>query len=673
MDFDMSMSNSMTPEEAARRSEYKYNLIKKIKKEKRIIKNQLENEKKEFIELKKNAKITKANELQIENEILNEQFNKISSLLSNSLNVINRNERKIKDKSTLEETMNHQIVIINSLKKDIKNNEIMEKEKKDELELHKQRLEATLKKITKVNEENDQLKKRNDLLNNEKKKFVKITKYNSLDTYEIKITKLQSQLAHYKSQAKRSEKIVQNLQETHDKLHKQNQELTKNTIHLSSSSLKVIKTSPQMNNDEEEIARLKKILEENKQKENELEQQVYQYQEKISNLSQSIEMNNNINFGLNENNPFFTSDEKNEPIKSRLLTNEQITEFTYVLYKNFEARKIFKEEAKTLIIDKIFDANSSSLSLDTLMNNFSSTISQLLHCENENDKILSSLFFGALCCNYEGNAVKIINSFLSLFTYLTKYDTEIENKFKGKISTKYKTNFLSLQSSINSYLSTSESKRDYISLLEIKKILDNNPVINIKDKYIEFLFYYMKQFDDPSASLYDLKLSKLNELIPEGENEEIVNESVQEISPESYFKEINTSLASLKEICDKEKKKLGELVKESVVKINKKPFNVINVESFHEEIAKRGTILSELQLSCLYNKYCCNEDLKAMDIGEIEADVDKYGIKEGNEVIEEEDDLNGARYYDNDENLENSDGDEEKEDEKIKSKLNHSL
>ena len=34
MDFDMSMINSMTPEEAARRSEYKYNLIKKIKKEK---------------------------------------------------------------------------------------------------------------------------------------------------------------------------------------------------------------------------------------------------------------------------------------------------------------------------------------------------------------------------------------------------------------------------------------------------------------------------------------------------------------------------------------------------------------------------------------------------------------------------------------------------------------
>ena len=97
------------------------------------------------------------------------------------------------------------------------------------------------------------------------------------------------------------------------------------------------------------------------------------------------------------------------------------------------------------------------------------------------------------------------------------------------------------------------------------------------------------------------------------------------------------------------------------------------MESFHEEIAKRGTVLTELQLSCLYNKYCCNEDLKAMDIGEIEADVDKYAIKEGNEVIEEEDDLNGARYYDNDENLENSDGDEEKEDEKIKSKLNHSL
>ena len=104
--------------------------------------------------------------------------------------MINRNERKIKDKSTLEETMNHQIVIINSLKKDIKSNEIIEKEKKDELELNKQKLEATLKRIAKVNEENDQLKKRNDLLNNEKKKFKSIVYDSNLEVPNELIGKL---------------------------------------------------------------------------------------------------------------------------------------------------------------------------------------------------------------------------------------------------------------------------------------------------------------------------------------------------------------------------------------------------------------------------------------------------------------------------------------------------
>ena len=51
--------------------------------------------------------------------------------------------------------------------------------------------------------------------------------------------------------------------------------------------------------------------------------------------------------------------------------------------------------------------------------------------------------------------------------------------------------------------------------------------------------------------------------------------------------------------------KLSEIVKESLVTINKSPFIIINVDSFHEELTKRGVVLTELQLSCLYNKYCC--------------------------------------------------------------------
>lgn len=667
---ELEIESSLSP--PSNYSEYTFNLIKKIKNEKKQIFSQLVEEKNIYKNLKKNSKLTEANEYSIENEILNEHLIKLNSLIENSLNVNRVQSSKINDKELLEQNMNQQLLIIDSLKNSIEENRKNEENFVKEIEAQKIKLELALKNIAKVNEENEKLKKQNDQLNEEKKKSSKVVKYTSLDTYEMKITNLQSQVAHYKSQAKKSDRIIQELMIVKENLLKINQNHTSRKD--DSSSYKVIQTKKYFKNtDEEEISKLKKILEENKKKELELEQRVYQYQEKISNLN--LNSNDNSNFGLNESNPFYSNDPKNDPIQSRLLTNEQITEFTYVLYKNFEAKKIFREEAKRDIIDQIFDSQTSTLTLEDLMSKFSNKVTQLLNCKNENDKILCSLFFGALCCNYEGNAIKIINSFLSLFSYLTKYDANTEEKYKKKIASKYKANFTSLQKSIDTYYSSTNSpcNKDYISLLTIKKILDNNPVINIKDKYIEFLFYYMKQYNDPATSLYDLKLSQLTELV-QRESEDVASESIQEITPEVYFKEINTSIAELNTLCLKLKMKLSEIVKESLVTINKSPFTIINVDSFHEELTKRGVVLTELQLSCLYNKYCCNEDLKGMDIKEIEADIEKFDKENKNKdnVIEEEgEDLNGARYYDNDENLENSD-EEDNEDEKIKSKIKHS-
>lgn len=667
---ELEIESSLSP--PSNYSDYTFKLIKKIKKEKKQIFSQLGEERNTYKNLKKNSRLTEANEYSIENEILNDHLIKLNSLIENSLNVNRVQSSKINDKELLEQNMNQQLLIIDSLKSSIEENKKAEENFAKEIEAQKSKLQLTLKNIAKVNEENEKLKKQNDQLNEEKKKSNKIVKYTSLDSYEMKITNLLSQVAHYKSQAKKSDRITKELMIIKENLLKINQ----NHINRKddSASYKVIQTKKSSkNSDEEEISKLKKILEENKQKELELEQQVYQCQEKISNLNANP--NENSSFGLNESNPFYSNDPKNDPIQSRLLTNEQITEFTYVLYKNFEAKKIFREEAKRDIIDQIFDSQTSALTLEDLMTKFSNRVTQLLNCKNENDKILSSLFFGALCCNYEGNAIKIINSFLSLFSYLTKYDANSEKKYKKKIASKYKANFASLQKSIDAYYSSTNSpcNKDYISLLTIKKILDNNPVINIKDKYIEFLFYYMKQYNDPAASLYDLKLSRLTELV-QLESEEGANDSVQEITPEVYFKEINASLGELNSLCQKLKMKFSEIVKESLVTINKSPFTIINIESFHEELVKRGVALTELQLSCMYNKYCCNEDLKGMDVKEIEGDIEKFDKENNNKdnVIEEEgEDLNGARYYDNDENLENSD-EEDNEDEKIKSKIRQS-
>ena len=88
----------------------------------------------------------------------------------------------------------------------------------------------------------------------------------------------------------------------------------------------------------------------------------------------------------------------------------------------------------------------------------------------------------------------------------------------------------------------------------MKEILDKNE-INLKDKYIEFLFYYLKKFEDPESKLSDLKFELLKNILKE-EKEKIEEENSEnnnlnfpikdsEIKDNSYKNEediaINTS------------------------------------------------------------------------------------------------------------------------------------
>ena len=73
---------------------------------------------------------------------------------------------------------------------------------------------------------------------------------------------------------------------------------------------------------------------------------------------------------------------------------------------------------------------------------------------------------------------------------------------------------------VKNFIESKESdNKEYFPLLKMKEILDKND-INLKDKYVEFLFYYLKKFENPDAKLSDLKFSQLENIIPE-EKEEI--------------------------------------------------------------------------------------------------------------------------------------------------------
>ena len=84
----------------------------------------------------------------------------------------------------------------------------------------------------------------------------------------------------------------------------------------------------------------------------------------------------------------------------------------------------------------------------------------------------------------------------------------------------------------------------------MKELLDQNE-INLKDKYIEFLFYYMKKFDDPNAKLGDLKFSLLYNIIPLSEYDNNINLNIRrgndEINSNANKNEEKTNVGNLSE------------------------------------------------------------------------------------------------------------------------------
>jgi hypothetical protein len=84
----------------------------------------------------------------------------------------------------------------------------------------------------------------------------------------------------------------------------------------------------------------------------------------------------------------------------------------------------------------------------------------------------------------------------------------------------------------------------------MKDLLDNNE-INLKDKYIEFLFYFLKKFDDPDAKLEDLKYSLLNEIVPLGDT---TVHSKAFVNKEKDKEEENIDLDNIENLNENEKK-----------------------------------------------------------------------------------------------------------------------
>ena len=698
----------------------KYLLLKKMRNKINETEQNLNNELCENKKLKKDLIFTKSIELEMEQSIINEQKEKIMLLIENSQDLKNKQNEQLFQNKIYNNKLRVQKKLINNFEK--KFLELKEEEENLQKEIIKYEniLNETNSNVKKIKLKNFSLKSKNIKLNQEKNEFNNKNIY-TLEQLEKKLNRAKDEYNYFKLKNFYTEQRLNNIKGNNFDIGQNKTEKQMNLVDHKNIEQKNINNNKNINNvnKRENIYELKKIYEENKDKENELEQNLFLYQEAIqkinkgentdnnnieeiknkilkliskkteNNSSNNNEANNNKNdlklnkdFMLSKNNIYYSNSEENDPIKSNKFTNDQFKQFTYVLFKNFEAKKINIEKAKEEIIIPIINYYNNinenknkniikeSNIQEKLSFKFSEIVSKLINCNNEKDLKKCKIFFNAIYFDkiIDSKNTDNINNidlfkkyFLSLFNNIHEYTQKDESIFKRKLNTKYKEQFLKL---INSTKEYSQFKRngnnndinsnDYISLQEIKNILDNNN-ININERYIEYLIYYMKQFDDIKSSLFDLKIGKLEEIRNDlnnnennnnnsNENNSIGNdtdsdktnestESIEEISPDEYNRKIDYVLKVVKKLMTEEKKDLRTLFIDSIVKIAMPNTEIITLESFNNELNKRNININHLQLSCINNKYCVNNELHALEISKIENDINNLKENEINNYL----------------------------------------
>ena len=526
-------------------------LLLKIKKEIKNTNNEIKSENNKLNYLKKSFFITKTKELKVESLLLKKQYDKINTLISNALEIKSQNQKAMEEYNHLQETIDRQELILSSLESNCMSLEDQEKFLAHQLNILKEELKTKIIKAKKNNNELNILSIKNKNLTNDKviQNEAYTTKINGVpitikSLYTNKLSNLKKNINFYKRQIKFSDDMINKLKEQRKKLVDSN----KNFEQKIKFSQKFIENTTQIKNvkrpqssigpstrtmkDDDIIKNLRLQYKAFKEDEINLEQKANKYYEKLQEIEiENEEKNNNneddenqIEFGIDENNPYYTDNEENLPESNIKFTSSQFNQFTYILFKNFEAKNIVADEAKNKIIipfsesiqkNNIYQVSYPSKEFDIIIEEFTKIIMSVLNSDNEYNHALTKIFVGALLYNCDCDTNKLVEYFSILFGYTRNYASE-EKNYIEKLKTKYKSQTKKLVECITSYILNDLSSSQYFSLFKMKDLLDKNEII-LKDKYIEFLFYYMKKFSDPDAKLEDLKFSLLNDIVPIGD------------------------------------------------------------------------------------------------------------------------------------------------------------
>ena len=710
-----------------------YNLIFKIKREINNIKAKIMEEDEKIGKLKSSLMYTKLKEINTENNFIESQINKIASLLNNSLNIKEVNDIKMEEIENFQYNINVQNQILEELenkKKMLIQEELMMKNNIKNIGTDAEQMKKQVQKNTK---ELDSLRQRNKNLLKDKVINSKVIIRDEMSHqtlshfYYTKINQLKKDIHFYKSKLNHDEILKSQIKEQKNKVieslkHARNNNNIPTDLSILKTNLEnQIKEEQksQVNNatieepkgilDEEKIEKLKKIYAKGRNYEKQLENKYKEIFEKFKTVYEAIkeqnktqkeknqeENNDNqseIEFGIDRNNPFYTEEENNNPELDLKFNSIQYNQFTYILFKNFESQGIVGQESYSKIINPFVEyVNGKKLKyvqypsdeFNLVVEKFTNIILDTINNNNKYNHTLTKTFLSALLINSECDIQKMVEYFIILFSYTRDYKTD-EEKYLKNIKNVYTKEIKDILNAINSYIENIKDEKNegnydvYFPLIKLKELIEENK-INLKDKYVEFIFYYLKQFDDKNAKLDYLKYSKLNDLIPlsddskelqqdilltDDDNKKLnteptkqenfdnilnknkdnnienynidesskkennfeenkTDESATEITIDEYLKQLGEAIESIKNGLKNENVSFKDFVedKKKVTNVEGKNIEYISINDLNNKFKDIGVILSDLKLSCLCSKYSLQNDLRLINIKSFEEDLE---------------------------------------------------
>ena len=356
---------------------------------------------------------------------------------------------------------------------------------------------------------------------------------------------------------------------------------------------------------------------------------------KNESIEQRISSNNNNGIILSSNTNKNQEEEVNTDLNTKkFFTEEEFSEFTFVLVKNLEVKKITADIAKERII--LLQNKSEEIPNDKFIQQMSHNILKCLNNNNEESIQKLDKWLNFLLNISENDQNIMTEKFLSLLTNIKIYKPEEELLLSKKVK-KY---LLPKKDILLSKLEPFKNK--YISFLFLKQIIEEQK-IEMKDDYSQYLFYALKNFDDPGVSLYDLKVKNLFDILNNTENDsKMEEESDIEITNEEFTTIISNFIFQLMNYLNKNKISLRDLLKEMIQtlnveeeeELNQEKIEIVLVEPFIKKMKDIGIqINNDIEIFCIYNRYKLTDEYEIISINLLEKELENFRQMNSNNNI----------------------------------------